>query len=350
MIRFLPEWHPQDAILLTWPHRESAWQLTLNQVENTYIDLVAVISHHQACLVQLHPSVDITVLARKLADAGTNLSRCYFVACESNDTWARDHGPISIQTGETSQLLNFQFNGWGNKFEHALDNQLNQYMSDQGVFTVPMESSTWVLEGGSLEVDEFGTLLTTEQCLLNKNRNPQANKANIESYLKESLGVKRVLWLSEGELDGDDTDAHIDTLARFGPNNQIIFQGCQDETDVHFTSLNAMHQQLASFRNEQGEPYHLIELPFPKAIYAEDGHRLPATYANFLITNDLVIVPSYADSADILAVEKVQLAFPSHRVVSIDARPLIEEHGSIHCISMQLTQHTVNFDYPFVRA
>jgi len=349
MIQFLPEWHPQDAILLTWPHQESAWQTILDTVESTYIELVSIISHHQACLIQLHPSVDITVLARKLADAGANLSRCYFVECESNDTWARDHGPISIQKAANQQLLNFQFNGWGNKFEHTLDNQLNQVMADKGVFAAPIETSEWVFEGGSLEVDEFGTLMSTEHCLLNKNRNPNANKQTIENYLKNTLGVKRILWLSEGELEGDDTDAHIDTLARFAPNNQIIYQGCQDKTDDHFTSLTAMALQLANFRNEQDLPYELIELPFPNAIYAEDGHRLPATYANFLITNDLVIVPSYGDSADFVAAERIQQAFPAHRVVSVDARPLIEEHGSIHCITMQLSQNTLNFDYPFVK-
>lgn len=346
-LRMPSEWQPQDAILITWPHEHSAWQTLLPTVEGTYIELVSVISHSQDVLIQLHHSVNMEAVVAKLQNVDANLSHCHFIACDSNDTWARDHGPISVLADETPKLLNFTFNGWGNKFAASLDNQLNTRMHDQGVFNVEMLNIDWVLEGGSLEVDDDGVLMTTSTCLLNPNRNPTLNQPQIEEMLEKYLGVEKVLWLEHGDIEGDDTDAHIDTLARFAPNNTIVFQGCQDADDSHFESLNAMKRQLEGFSTLAGEPYRLVELPLPSAVYAEDGHRLPATYANFLITNERVIVPFYNDKNDQEALRLIQEAIPDRVAIGINALPLIEEHGSIHCITMQLLSGTINTQFNF---
>lgn len=346
--RTLPaEWARQDAILITWPHSDSAWQDQLDDVEQTYFDLVASISHYQDLIIQLHPDVDSVRLMQRLSTMASDLSHCHFVEAVSNDTWARDHGPITVVEDNHPVILNFSFNGWGNKFPANLDNQLNRQLIDQGVLRNGTEVP-WVLEGGSIESDGSGTVMTTEACLLNKNRNGDVSKTQMTEQLQQWFGCKNVLWLENGHLEGDDTDAHIDTLARFAPGNIIIFQGCQTKDDSHYGPLAKMKAELSSFKNIEGEPYQLLELPFPEACYAEDGHRLPATYANFLICNRQVIVPEYGCPADHKAKLVIEQAFPDHFVVGVNARPLIEEHGSIHCITMQLPQGSVNFDTAFL--
>jgi agmatine deiminase len=336
------EWQQQDAILITWPHSFSAWATNLATVELSYIDLTTTLSHYQDMIIQLHPSVDLDQLLIKLTKSAANLSKCHFVLLSSNDTWARDHGPIGVVDQGTPTLLDFTFNGWGNKFAADLDNQLNQQMANLGI-VVPTTAIDWVLEGGSLESDGQGTLLTTSACLLNSNRNGKVTKAQVQQRLAACLGINRILWLESGALEGDDTDAHIDTLARFASVSSLIYQGCSDPLDSHYPGLNRMKAELAAFRTLEGLPYELIELPWPSAKFAADGHRLPASYANFLITNKLILVPTYEDPMDILALEQIQRAFPNHFVSGINALPLIEEHGSLHCITMQLPQGTVNF-------
>lgn len=345
-ITFPAEWHSQDAILITWPHKMSAWQPTLPSVRETYIDLTSTLSHHQDIIIQLHTSIDLENLLVDLAKVDTNLSRCHFVRINSNDTWARDHGPISVTKNGRPHLLDFKFNGWGNKFESHLDNNLNQQMRPLNIFP-SIERVDWVFEGGSIESDGQGTLLTTTQCLLNTNRNGTISRKQVEQKLAQFFGSTNILWLTHGELAGDDTDAHIDTLARFAPNDAIIYQGCRDDSDEHYSGLNAMKKELESFRNRQDQPYRLYELPLPKPKYAADGHRLPATYANFLITNKLVLVPTYEDPSDEIALNIIRSAFPDHSVTGIPSSPLIEEHGSLHCITMQLSKGTVNFKGSF---
>ena len=343
-----PEWHPQDAVLITWPHQESAWQTMLAEVEQTYFDLTTTLSHYQPLVIQAHSSIDLSLLIAELSAREANLSNCHFVRANGNDTWTRDHGPICVITESGTQALNFVFDGWGGKFDATLDNTLNTQLFDKGVL-VNLQDINWTLEGGSIESDGQGSLMTTSNCVLNENRNGKVNRENLENLFKTNFGVSHIIWLEHGELAGDDTDAHIDTLARFAPNNQIIFQGCHDSSDEHFASLHAMKLEIENVKNAYGQPYKLTELPFPKAIYAEDGHRLPATYANFLITNKLVLVPTYNDEADIKAIELIETAFPDHIVVGINACPLIEEHGSLHCITMQLPKGAVDFDAKFVR-
>ena len=335
-----PEWHPQDAIMVTWPHAESAWARQLDAVEQTYLDLVSKISHYQQVIVQLHPSIDPVTLIHRLNGMAADMSNCLFVELASDDTWARDHGPITVLDGETPVCLDFTFNGWGNKFPSEQDNQLTEQMFRKGLIN-NLQRIDWVLEGGSIESDGQGTLLTTTACLLNENRNGPVSQDTLEASLKEWFGSQQVLWLNHGHLEGDDTDAHIDTLARFAPDNVILFQGCSDITDSHFDALNRMKSELEQMQTVDGRPYRLLELPFPTARFAQDGHRLPATYANFLICNRQVIVPTYDDPSDSAALTIIAEAFPDHFVTGINALPLIEEHGSIHCITMQLPKGSI---------
>lgn len=339
---FPAEWHAQEAILITWPHRDSAWAYMLDRVEKTYLELTAAVSSHQALIIQLHSSIDPETLSRKLSAHSVNLKNCYITVADSDDTWARDHGPIARSNQGKIELLDFCFNGWGNKFESSKDNALNQEMEKADIIRL-VNKSDFILEGGSIESDGEGTLLTTAECLLNENRNSGLTRNDIESYLSDNFGIERFLWLGNGHLEGDDTDAHIDTLVRFANADTLVFQGCQNSEDSHFKELQAMKQELESFRTGKGQSYCLIELPLPAPVFDEDGNRLPATYANFLITDKQIIVPTYNDPADDKALKLITEAFPDHSITGINANPLIEEHGSIHCITMQLPKGSVDF-------
>jgi agmatine/peptidylarginine deiminase len=234
-------------------------------------------------------------------------------------------------------LLDFIFNGWGNKYPHAQDNELTTKLHARSAFgNTPVESIDLVMEGGSIEVDGEGTLLTTESCLLNPNRNPGLKREQIESQLRHYLGIDRILWLKHGAIDGDDTDGHIDTLARFCDAETIAYQACDDADDPHYAGLKAMEAELQTLRRKDGEPYRLVSLPWPAAIHDDTGRRLPATYANFLIVNGAVLVPTYNDAADAGALKALAGAFLGRSIVPVMCRPLIYQYGSLHCVTMQL--------------
>jgi len=265
------------------------------------------------------------------------MARVSLYPVPSNDSWVRDHGPITVLREGQGLLLDYQFNGWGNKYESGLDNRLSIRLHEMGAFhSMAMETLDFVLEGGSIEVDSQGTLLTTTECLLSPERNPQYSRDEIETLLKRQLGVERILWLEHGQLEGDDTDGHVDTLARFCDDHTIAYVSCDDKADSHFASLKAMEAELKGFSDTDGKPYRLVPLPLPAAQYDEEGQRLPATYANFLIINGAVLLPTYDDPLDVVAAERLAECFPQREIIPIDARPLIHQYGSIHCVTMQL--------------
>lgn len=340
-VLFPAEWHKQDAILITWPHQESDWREQLADVESVYLDILGQLSHSQDILIQLHPSIDFDSLSKRFEQEGINQARCHLVPLKSSDTWARDHGPITVFKSGKPTLYDFRFNGWGGKFNAELDNALNRGMADKGIFDAPLESIDWVLEGGSIESDGAGTLLTTRQCLLNANRNGPVQEADLDYRLKLWFGIEQIIWLESGVLDGDDTDAHVDTLARFAPDNQIVYQSCDDDQDPHFASLQSMQKELQQARTLDGEAYNLVALPWPDPQFNAAGDRLPATYANFLICNRVVLAPCYGVRQDEIALAVLTRAFPEHRVIGIDCRALIEQFGSLHCMTMQLPEGTV---------
>lgn len=332
---YLPsEWHKQQFVQLTWPHANSDWAYMLDEVEQCFTDIAIAISKREKLLIV---SPDIDALRKHLQTTAANIPNIRFFQCDSNDTWARDHGFITILGDTVPHYLDFEFNGWGRKFPAELDNAINSKLYDAGIVRGEYEDClSLVLEGGSIESDGKGTLLTTTHCLTAPNRNQPLNRDRIEQRLKQMLHVKRVLWLDHGNLEGDDTDGHIDTIARFAPNDTIVHVSCRDENDPQFPDLQAMEAQLATFRTIEEQPYRLLPLPSPSPIYDEDGNRLPATYANFLVINGAVLYPTYAQPEnDKKASEVLSQAFPGYDIIGIDCRALIKQHGSLHCVTMQ---------------
>lgn len=235
--------------------------------------------------------------------------------------------------------MDFGFNGWGLKFPANFDNLISKRLKQQGVLLPNLNTIGLVMEGGSLESDGLGTILTTSECLLSPNRNPQLDRSEIEQALSSLVGAKRVLWLNNGWLAGDDTDSHVDTLARICPDNTIVYQACDHPLDEHYEPLKLMEVELKAFTAPDGSPYRLFPLPLPKARFDEQAHRLPATYANFLVINGAVLVPTYCDPEnDSKALDSIGKAFPGREIVAIDCLPLLEQHGSLHCVTMQLPQ------------
>jgi len=332
-----PEWSPQQAIMLTWPHIHSDWRPWLKQVEPVFVAIAHAAAEHEHLIISAYDAGHRTHIQTLLQQAGIDPDRVELYIAPSNDTWVRDHGPLTLIAEGAPQLLDFTFNGWGGKFDASLDNTLTRRLHAQGAFgATPITSLDFVLEGGSIEVDGAGSLLTTERCLLSPQRNPALSRRQIESRLCEWLGVARVLWLRHGYLAGDDTDSHIDTLARFCATNTICYVACDDPDDEHYTELNAMVQELRALRTVSGAPYRLVALPWPKAKYGEDGTRLPASYANFLVINGAVLAPTYDDPADTAALTVLQLCFPDRRIIAIPCLPLIHQYGSLHCVTMQI--------------
>ena len=336
--RFFPaEWVPQEAVMLTWPHSGNDWSAQLSQVEPVFAAIATEVLKRQGLLVTCRDAQHAEHIHALLRARSANISRLRLGLADSNDVWARDHGPISVVCDGQPTLLDFQFNGWGNKYPHDRDNQITEQLHTQGLFA-PREriSVPLVLEGGGIETDGQGALLTTRSCLLASSRNPDLNQAQLEAKLAETLGIDRLLWLSHGQLAGDDTDGHIDTLARFCDPQTIAYVRCNDPSDAHYEELMAMQTELQGFCQKNGQPYRLIPLPLPRAQHDTSGKRLPATHANFLIINDAVLVPTYADAADAIALTRLAEAFPNRDIVGIDCRALIQQYGSLHCVTMQI--------------
>ena len=329
-----PEWCLQSGIQLTWPHAGTDWAYMLEEVTECYLRLAFEIATREPLLI-VTPDVAAvkSLIDEKLPVRATR--NILYKACETNDTWARDHGFLTVVSTEGMELLDFRFNGWGGKFEASADNAINAQLGDvlRGKY---VDCLDFELEGGSIETDGKGTLLTTAECLLNPNRNPQLDKAHIEALLTERLGVNHFLWLDHGYLAGDDTDSHVDTLARICPDDTIVYVKCTDEKDEHYEALKAMEEQLQSFRTPAGQPYRLIAVPMASAAYDEDGDRLPATYANYLVMDQAILYPTYADpEVDEKAAKALHEAYPSRDIVGVDCRALIRQHGSLHCATMQ---------------
>jgi agmatine deiminase len=301
------------------------------------VSIAVAIARFETVLIACHDESVRRQVEGQLRSANIPPDRTRLWVASANDTWARDHGPISVLCQGEATLLDFDFNGWGGKFAYELDNQITRRLHAQGAFgDTPIEHVDLILEGGSIEVDGSGTLLTTAQCLLTPTRNPRLSRQQLEQQLSELLGITRFLWLQHGYLAGDDTDSHIDTLARLCDPDTIAYVSCTDPQDEHYKELKAMEAELQSFRTARGSPYRLVPLPWPTAKYDTDGVRLPATYANFLIINNAVLVPTYRDPADDEALRTLQTCFPDREVVGIDCLPLIAQHGSLHCVTMQL--------------
>ena len=305
-VSFPAEWYPQSGIQLTWPHPNTDWAYMLDEVTDCYKKLASEISQREKLII-VTPCPD--EVKKQLQDT-IDIESVRFIECLTNDTWARDHGGITVFKDGVPVIY---------------ENKLN-----------------FVLEGGALESDGAGTLLTTSECLLSPNRNGEWTRPVIEEYLKRTFGLQRILWLDHGYLAGDDTDSHIDTLARFADEDTIVYVQCSDSEDEHYEALRKMEAQLQTFTTIGGKPYNLLPLPMPEAVYDENGVRLPATYANFLILNDAILYPTYRQPLnDKKAFEILRQAFPNREVVGIDCSPLIRQHGSLHCVTMQYPRNVL---------
>lgn len=334
------EWAPQSAVMLTWPHPGTDWSDVLDEVEPVFLDIARAVLRFEHVVLSCEHVVRLQELERELNDYARQHElpgRVIAVPAPANDTWARDHGPIAVSGANGPELLDFRFNAWGGKFPWEKDDALNRHLANFGSFgTTPLVPVEFVLEGGSIESDGEGTLLTTSECLLTPSRNPTMDRTAIEHLMGETLGTHRILWLNHGYLAGDDTDSHIDTLARFCATDHICYVSCSDVSDEHYSALAAMEEELQQFHQANGQPYRLTPLPWPDAIYGDDGERLPATYANFLIINGAVLVPVYGVPQDEEALEILAGVFPDRQVIPVNCRPLIRQHGSLHCVTMQI--------------
>jgi len=332
--RFPAEWEPQSAILLAWPNADTDWAERLGEVEETYIALVAAITRFQPAIVCV-ADADVEAYARaRLSSARVDMARVRFVEVPYDDTWLRDSGPIALREGDGFRLLDFRFTGWGGKFDASQDDRLVERLHAMGLFPdSSRQAIDFALEGGAIETDGAGTLLTTWTCL--GERHPGATREDLGACLAAWLAQERVLWLEHGQLEGDDTDAHIDTLARFAAHDAIVYQACDDPSDSHYPGLQAMAAELAALRTARGQPYRLFALPWAAPVL-DEGRRLAASYANFLIVNGAVLMPAYGDPADAIAAGVLQQAFPEREIVQVPCRPLIWQNGSLHCVTMQL--------------
>lgn len=326
------EWFPQSAVQLTWPHAGTDWAPILDEVIPCFVSIAKEIMKREKLVVVCPDTLEVKEQLGVFDE-----ERVRFVELPTNDTWARDHGGISVFDPLGMMVYDFVFNGWGMKFAANKDNLITRNLYQAGVFAEEIQlvnMAPFVLEGGSIESDGQGTLMATAECLLSVNRNEYLQREEIEHYLKDVFGVKRILWIENGYLAGDDTDSHVDTLARFCSEDTIAYVKCEDESDEHYDELLAMEEEIKAFRQENGDPYRLISLPMADEIVWE-GERLPATYANFLIMNGAVLLPFYNSPKDEQARKALQMAFPDREVVGINCLPLIKQHGSLHCVTMQ---------------
>lgn len=334
-----PEWYPQSAVQLTWPHEETDWAPILDEVVSCFVEIAKEVIKREKLLIVC---ADESLVRSQLGEV--DYSRIIFREMQTNDTWARDHGGISVFEDGLPLVYDFVFNGWGMKFAANHDNLITRKLFLMKTFTdevIPVNMQPFVLEGGSIESDGKGTLLTTVECLSSVNRNEYLQKEELENYLKQVFGLERILWLESGYLAGDDTDSHVDTLARFCSEDTIAYVQCTDEEDEHFAELQEMEEELKEFTQANGDPYRLVALPMADKVEWE-GERLPATYANFLIINGAVLVPFYHSPKDEVAKAALQKAFPDREIVGINCLPLIKQHGSLHCVTMQYPEGFVN--------
>ncbi|MDE5870355.1 MAG: agmatine deiminase family protein [Muribaculaceae bacterium] len=340
-IRFIPEWEPIEYVLLALPDKDTDWNYILPEAIDQYRRLVKAITDE---------SINVILLCHDEADAREIMKDCCqehisYVVCDYNDTWTRDYGMITVVRNERLRALDFGFNAWGLKFAADKDNLVNLMLNERGLIC-PLayrNERDFVLEGGSVESDGQGTVMTTSRCLQSPNRNGGKTKSELNRELLDRLGADHVLWLDHGALEGDDTDSHIDTLARLAPDDTIVFTGTKNFDDPQFESLLAMRAQLTLFRTAEGNPYNLVELPLPDPVFDEDGCRLPATYANYLVANGVIFMPTYAQhDKDELAMRSIMIAFPGHKIVGVDCRTLLRQHGSLHCATMQIPAGIIN--------
>lgn len=325
MRRLPAEFEPQSFVQIIFPHEGTDWAPYLEEARQNFVAIAEAVARFEPCLVVC----DDVAKTKSCFGKTDNL---HFVACATDDTWARDCSGITVYDGGEARILDFTFTGWGGKFDASGDNAMTRTLAP--CYGAEIETVDMILEGGGIESNGKGLLLTTSECLLNPNRNAAMDRSDVEAALARHFGIEKTLWLEHGYLSGDDTDSHIDTLARFIDEESIMYVKCEDKTDEHYEALRAMESELQALRNAEGNPFRLIPLPMCDPLHF-DGERLPATYANFLIINGAVLLPVYGVAQDNDAVAAFEAAFPDREVIPVECSVLVRQHGSLHCVTMQ---------------
>lgn len=337
-MRLPAEWEPQQLVLFAFPRQDGDWGDQLVAASEAMIQAANQVNTVTPVLLIVADPEHFSSYAEAYQGGVLELA--------TNDCWIRDYGPITVFSADKSPVfLDFTFNGWGGKFTAEEDNQLPLRLRNTIFPAIAYQKADLVLEGGSIESDGMGTMLTTTTCLFSTGRNGWSDPEKAEVILRQYFGKRTdVYWLTEGQLAGDDTDAHVDTLARFLDERTIAYVSCTEPTDLHFAPLKEMKEDLQFLRTPHNKAYKLIALPLPPPIYATDGHRLPATYVNFLISNGYLFLPTYFDdesaghpgiAADQAAI-KILSDYGKYKVVPVPCRPFLEQHGSLHCLTMQI--------------
>ena len=323
--------------MLAWPHHSTDWEPWLTAIQRDYAELASAIGEEVTPLILCQDEEHKRLIETLLQERCKHAPR--IIIAPYNDTWCRDYGPVALGAPGQLQLLDFQFNGWGDKYDARLDNNINQQLLRQ--WQAPLLTIDYELEGGSIETDGNGTLLTTTHCLLDSNRNQEYQRADVEKLVLEKLGLHRVLWLTKGGLIGDDTDSHIDNLVRFCDAETLAYASCSRADDPHFIPLQEMAIEVKALRQGNGSPYRLQAIEIPEPQFDENRKRLPGSYVNFLIVNNIVLVPVFGCPQDAAALNGLQACFPGKRMVPVPGGNLIKQYGGPHCATMQLAKGTL---------
>ena len=322
-----PEWAPHAAVWTAWPADEDHWEGYLERVRADFTGFLRILSSFERVELIVRSEEAENDARARLAGYDVRFHRR-----SHDDIWLRDCAPIFVTNGSEIAAVDWIFNGWGEKFKHDLDNQLPEFIA--GLMGVRRFVPNAVMEGGALEVNGAGVLLTTRQCLLEQHRNPTMTEADLERVLSDYLGVQKILWLEDG-MENDHTDGHIDTISRFASPKVIVTCVCEDVTDANYEILQRNLDLLHGFTDLGGQPFQIVTLPLPANRLEIHGRRLPPTYANFYIGNGCVIVPTYGDPNDARALEILRGVFPAHQVIGSMSRYLITGGGSFHCVTQQ---------------
>ena len=333
MFKMPAEWELHEGTWLAWPHNKEHWPGNFDPIPKVYSELIRILASSEKVFICINDAAAEETARKVLKENGVNSDQVIFHHIPTNSSWTRDFGPIFVRDSNGNRVItDWIFNSWGGKYPPwDLDDIVPQYVSK--IFKLPVVEPGIVLEGGSIDVNGKGTLLTTEQCLLNQNRNPHLNRKQIEDYLGKYLSVTNILWLKEGII-GDDTDGHIDDIARFVDSNTVVCVVEENESDENYEILRRNFEDLKIMRDQDGRALNVIPLPMPDPVIYE-GNRLPASYANFYIANSAVIVPTFRCKQDDQAIRILRELFPAREVIGIDCVDLVWGLGTFHCSTQQ---------------